>query len=181
MAYSFDGVARTITLTAQPVMSVRDVYSRWADWAILSDNLKYLPAFDPVGGQDIDAGAGTSIPIYGFLLNGWRIRPQESNHTLNVGDGVLLVLGGGDPFINPAGAFTVRVNYSQPVQAITVSTGGGSGVPAELTTKVDELHAIHGLDITRPLTVTDSARTAGDIEQSIAGDGETTSTVTRLP
>ena len=127
MAYSFDGVNRIITITSQTVMSVRDVYSRWADWARLSDNLKYLPAFDPTGGQDIDPLAGTSIPIYAFLLNGWKIKPQESSHTLNVSDGVLLVLGGGDPFTETTGNFIVRVNYQQPVQAITVSTGRGGG------------------------------------------------------
>jgi hypothetical protein len=62
-----------------------------------------------------------------FLTNGWRIRPQEANHTLNVNDGVLVVAGGGDPFVNTLGGYVVRINYSQPVQAITVSTGGGSG------------------------------------------------------
>jgi hypothetical protein len=127
MAYSFNGVSRVITITNQTVMSVRDVYSRWADWMAQSDNAKYLPAFNPVGGQAIDAANGTSIPIYAFLQNGWKIKPQESNHTLSVNDGVLLVDGGGDPFVNPTGSFVVRINYQQPVQAITVSTGGTAG------------------------------------------------------
>jgi hypothetical protein len=140
MAYSFDGVSRIITISAQTVVSVRDIYSRWADWLAQSDNAKYLPAFNPVGGQDIDTANGTAIPIYAFLLNGWKIRPQESNHTLSVNDGVLLVEGGGDPFINPLGNFVVRVNYQQPVQAITVSTGGGGGsTPAQIWQ-----HAIEG-------------------------------------
>jgi hypothetical protein len=128
MAYSFDGVSRVITITAQTVVGVRDIYSRWADWAATSDNGKYLPAFDTVGGQTVDSASGTSIPIYAFLVNGWKIRPQESSHTLNINDGVLLVQGGGDPFVNPLGSFVVRVNYQQPVQAITVATGGGGGL-----------------------------------------------------
>lgn len=130
MAYAFDGVSRIITVSAQTIVGIRDLYSRWADWAMTGDNLKFLPAFDPVGGQEIDVASGTSIPIYAFLLNGWKIRPQESSHTLNVNDGVLLVSGGGDPFINTLGNFIVRINYQQPVQAITVSTGGGGGVSA---------------------------------------------------
>jgi uncharacterized SAM-binding protein YcdF (DUF218 family) len=80
-----------------------------------------------LGGDEIDPIAGTTIPVYISLLNGWRIRPQAANHTLGVSDGILLVLGGGDPFVNPSGSFVVRINYQQPVQAIGFSTGGGGG------------------------------------------------------
>jgi len=45
------------------------------------------------GGNDIDVSAGTSIPIYAFLMNGWKLKPQEANHTLSVTDGILLVNG----------------------------------------------------------------------------------------
>ncbi len=130
MAYTFDGIAKTITLTAQTAVDVRDVYSRWADWLAQSDNAKYLPAFQTVGGDIIDAASGTSIPIYAFLVNGWRVRPMEASHTLNVSGGVLLVQGGGDPFLDTIGQYVVRINYSQPVQAVTVSTGGGGGSSA---------------------------------------------------
>jgi hypothetical protein len=126
MSYTFDGVSKVIALDAGVVtMSVRDVYSRWVDWFISTGgNQKYLPAFLTVGGDVIDATAGTSIPVYGFLVNGWRIRPQEADHTLIVNDGILLVSGGGDPFLNTLGSHVVRINYQQPVQAITVDTGG---------------------------------------------------------
>jgi hypothetical protein len=39
----------------------------------------------------------------------------------------LLVEGGGDPFLSPPGGHTVRINFQQPVQAITVATGGAAG------------------------------------------------------
>jgi hypothetical protein len=129
MALIFDGVAKTITLTTGTTsIGVRDLWSRWVDWFLTGDNSKYLPAFTQVGGNTIDPSVGTSIPIYAFLMNGWRLKPQEANHTLTVSDGILLVNGGGDPFNNTTGAYTVRINYSQPVQAITVSTGGGTGL-----------------------------------------------------
>jgi hypothetical protein len=38
----------------------------------------------------------------------------------------LLREGGGDPFEDTVGAYTVRINYQQPVQAITVETGGAA-------------------------------------------------------
>ena len=45
--------------------------------------------------------------------------------------------------------------------------------------KLDELYAIQGLDLIRPLTVTQEARTAGDINLELAGDGEEITIVTR--
>lgn len=141
MAITFDGTSKRITLTSGTTsVGVRELWSRWVDWVATSDNSKYLPAFSQVGGDDIDIGAGTKIPIYAFLLNGWKIKPQEANHTLAVSDGILLVNGGGDPFVNTTGSFVVRINYQQPVQAISFVTGGvgggGGSTPADIATAV---------------------------------------------
>lgn len=126
MALTFNGSTKVITLTTgTTTVSVRDLWSRWVDWFLTGDNSKYLPAFINVGGDDIDANAGTKIPIYAFLMNGWKLKPQEASHTLTVSDGVLLVNGGGDPFSNTTGNYVVRINYSQPVQAISFSSSGG--------------------------------------------------------
>lgn len=181
MGFSFDGNSKTITLTLGTTnVSVRDLWSRWVDWLLTSDNSKFLPAFETVGGNDIDASAGTKIPVYCFLKNGWRIRPQEANHTLNVGDGILLVDGGGDPFINTTGAFVVRINYQQPVQAISYTTGGGGGMSPSDSLKLDELHRLQGLKPGEPMTVTPTSRTVGDIELELTGDGVTSTTVSRI-
>ncbi len=190
MGYIIDGTTKTITLTTGTTsISVRDVWSRWVDWFLTGDNSKFLPAFEQVGGNDIDASQGTKIPIYAFLVNGWKLRPQESNHTLTINDGILLVNGGGDPFLNTNGAYTVRINYQQPVQAISFSTGGGVGIAPtvqeirqeidENSIKLNELHKIKGLDINNPLVVTPTTMTAGDIELNISGDCENISTLTR--
>lgn len=128
MAITFNGPTKTITLTAgTTALSVRGLWARWVDWLLTGDNSKYDLAMEQGGGDSIDPTAGTAVPIYVFMINGWRIRPQETHHTLMVSDGVLVVRGGGDPFVNTTGPYMVRVNYSQPVQAITVSTGGGGG------------------------------------------------------
>lgn len=121
---SFDGVARLITLNpgTTAVDVLQDIYSGWKRWVQVGDNSKFLPAFSIVGGNDIDPTAGTKIPGYAFLTNGWRIKPDEADHNLAVVGGVILVDGGGDPFISTNGAYTVRVNYQQPVQAITVES-----------------------------------------------------------
>ena len=50
---------------------------------------------------------------------------------------------------------------------------------AAVTTLAEEVHRIHGLNPSSPVTVTTNSRVAGDISQDITGDGVTTSTVTR--
>lgn len=127
MGYVFDGATKVITLTSGTVsMDVRDLWSRWVDWFQTSDNSKWPLPFEQIGGEDISVSAGTKIPTYLFMQNGWKIKPQEANHTLKVSGGIL-VDSSGDPFISTTGAFVVRVVYEQPVQAITVATGGGGG------------------------------------------------------
>jgi hypothetical protein len=137
MPITFDGPTKLAILSAGTTeLDVADLYSRWKDW-VAAGNAQYLEMFRPVGGEPIDPGAGTSIPLYAFLVNGWRVRPQEAGHTLAVGGGVLLVDGGGDPFVNTLGSFIVRVSYQQPVQAITVATAGGGGAsPADIAAAV---------------------------------------------
>ena len=132
MSFTINGASKLFIMdTGTTSVSVRDLWSRWVDWfQDTGDNSRWLPAFSSLGGDDIDLGAGTKVPLYAFLTNGWRVRPQEASHTLNVTDGVLLVEGGGDPFVNTLSAYAVRVNYQQPVQAISFSSGGGSGPTA---------------------------------------------------
>lgn len=126
MATIFNGSSALITLDS-PILDVNELWSDWVNWMLTGDNSKFPLAFNQVGGNPIDLSSGTSIPLYYFLINGWRIKPMESDHTLTVSGGIILVDGSGDPFIDTVGAFTVRINYQQPVQAITVSTGGGGG------------------------------------------------------
>jgi len=103
-----------------------DLYSDAKEhWLSGGVAMGYNFPFRGVGGDDIDIVSGTKIPLYAFLVDNWKIRPQEANHTLNVTGGILLVDGGGDPFVNTLGSYVVRINYQQPVQAITVSSGDG--------------------------------------------------------
>ena len=45
---------------------------------------------------------------------------------------------------------------------------------------INELHRLQGLDSANPMTVTRTTRHAGNINQQITGDGENTTTVTRV-
>lgn len=123
MPIVFDPAARRIVLDSVGV-SASEIWSRWVEWLAIDDNSKYPLAFRQVGGDEL--GGGLFIPAYYFLLNGWRVRPMESNHALVI-TGNLFVDGGGIPVVNTLGAFNVSVQYTVPVQAQAVSTTGGGG------------------------------------------------------
>lgn len=126
MAITFDPAAKRIVLDSASV-TAEEIFSRWEDWMLLSDNAKYLPAFRHAGGDEL--GGGLFIPNYLFLLNGWRVRPMESSHNLTI-TGNLFVDGGGVPVVSTLGTYQVNVNYTVPVQAQGISTSGSSGPTA---------------------------------------------------
>lgn len=126
MPVTFDPASRRIILDSASVTAT-ELYSRSADWLALSDNAKYGAVFRQVGGDDL--GGGLSIPPYFFLQGAWRVRPMESNHTLDL-VGNLFVEGGGDPVVSTLGDYRVLVKNTVPVQAQGISTSGGSGPSA---------------------------------------------------
>lgn len=126
MAITIDPANKRIILDSASV-TAQAIFVAWADWMLLSDNSKYLPAFSATGGDDL--GSGLSIPPYFFLLNGWRVRPMESSHNLTI-TGNLFVEGGGVPVVSTLGTYQVNVNYTVPVQAQGISTSGGGGATA---------------------------------------------------
>lgn len=107
-------------------VSVSRLYTDWKNWLLQGNNAQYDFAYSQLGGDLISVGI--TIPFYVFLLNEWRIRPQEANHTLTVETGTLVAAG--DPFVNTLGSFVVRVNYQQPVQVLAINTAGGGGATA---------------------------------------------------
>jgi hypothetical protein len=125
--YTLDFANERIVMdVGETVLDVPGIYSHWKDALPTSDNAQYDFAFSIAGGNTISGPK--SIPPYVFVENGWKIRPDEADHTLSVVNGILVGESGGDPFLDTLGAYTVRVLYEQPVQAITVNTGGG-GAP----------------------------------------------------
>lgn len=122
MAITFDGPNKRIILDSTS-SSAATIWSDWVDWlASDTNNTKWLSAMRQVGGDDL--GGGLLIPPYIFLLNGWRVRPMEANHTLII-TGNLFVDGGGVPVVQTLGSYNVSVQYTVPVQAQAFSTEGG--------------------------------------------------------
>jgi hypothetical protein len=113
-----------------------DFYSDAKEHWIVDDLAnKHDFAMTVIGGQDIVPGT-SAIPMYAFLRAGWRIRPDERDHTMNILSGILLVEGGGDPFVDTVGDFVVRINYQQPVQSIESTLAGPDAFIEALNTSL---------------------------------------------
>jgi len=175
MAITFDPANKRIILDSASV-TASEIWSRWADWVAGSDNAKYLPACSQVGGDDL--GGGLSIPIYIFLLNGWRVRPMEANHTLII-TGNLFVQGGGVPVVPTLGTFNVSTQYTVPVQAQGIATSGSVGPSAGVIASAVWSTVIDGLsaeEITRILFAALAGKRQGigtATEQYFGNDGIT--------
>lgn len=134
MSYTFDGPNKLIILAPGAVtLDVKDMYSRWKEWVALSDNTKYTQALRVVGG-DPTVGAN-SISNYFFIMNAWRVRPQEASHVLTV-TGTLIDEEGEDPFTNTIGTWRVRIVQIIPLQAETIAVEGGGGGSAPTTAQI---------------------------------------------
>jgi hypothetical protein len=111
MLFTFDGPNKIITPTDAPVanvidVDVQDLYSRWVDWMLTSDNSKYAQAMRVVGGDPLPGAKQLGLTY--FLLNGWKIRPYEADHTFNL-DGNLYSEDGSSPYVSTVGSFNVTI------------------------------------------------------------------------
>jgi hypothetical protein len=61
MVYTFNGVDRIITINDN-TFNILDLYSKWKEWVISSDNAKFMPAFLYHSGDLLE------------IVNGWKIK-----------------------------------------------------------------------------------------------------------
>lgn len=100
------------------------------------------------------------------IINGYTITFEDGQYAVSL-------VGANSNILDVVNLNQVSVRSSNSAGLVQVA-GGVSD------TKIDELHKIHGLDPSNPVTVTPSSRVVGGISQDITGDGETTSTITRV-
>ena len=178
---TFNGETLIVVLDSgvTAVDAQNDLYEDWKDWVLMSPaNRRFPKLFDIASSQVIDAALGLESAPYFFLRNdlGWRLRPPEEDINIYFTGNLIPKDSTLDMIVPTLGAYTVLIQGFQPIsQAIEV----GSGLSTAEATQLDELHKLQGLDISNPMTVTPTSRAAGTISQTISGDGETTSTVTR--
>lgn len=115
MAFTFDGPNKIIQCDPGTVQfSSATVYSAWKRWAQESDNAKYQRAFeDSVGSNEL--GGGVLLGAYYFITNGWKIRPQDTDHTL-------VIEGNLFPVPDTAGIFLPTINPRNVIIAMRTSS-----------------------------------------------------------
>lgn len=101
--YPADTCIRIVCGAGETLVSVdvADIYKAWKDWFVLSDNSKYLPAFDAAGGEPL--GGSEALGRAYFLLtgNGWRICPDTVEPEVRlILQGNLFSAPAGDPLFS---------------------------------------------------------------------------------
>ena len=115
-SFSYIGPDKEIVVGAgTSSMNIQSVYSFWKQW-VNEGNAQYLPAWRPVGGDDL--GGDNRVAFYGFLSNGWRVRLPPSLSDLFVTGGILST----DELDNPFRFDGVLVTLQQPVAVQFVSS-----------------------------------------------------------
>lgn len=118
MSFDYNGAAKTITFSGGR-LSVREMWSRYADWLEVGDNSKYHLLLRTVGMDTPD------IPLYVFLEDDVVLVVTNTAIPTVVFDGVLKTNAIRDPF----GGAVVNVRYESPGIAIGYSTTGGTTGP----------------------------------------------------
>jgi len=108
-----------------------DVYSKWKEWTLARDNIKFETALSLLGGDPLpgDRSLGTTF----FLENGWRMRTWEGNHALTV-TGNFFTREGLPAFVPTLNPWTITVNLNTSTLVETIYAEGaadGSSITVE--------------------------------------------------
>lgn len=121
---TFDGPNKLIievSAAGDNALDVFEIYSEWKFWVTQSDNMKYLQAFTPVGGDPINLVE--SLDITYFLENGWRVRPAELSHKLTLNGNLFTREPGQSVNVDTIGAYTVNVEQKVSTVVRLLSPG----------------------------------------------------------
>ena len=128
---TFDGPSLTIQLpSVEPYDAQRDLYSAWKQWAGLSDNLKYLPAFDTTGGDVISEGQ--TIAPYFFCRNdlGWRIKMPDDDGEIVVA-GNIFPRDSNETLFQQSPGYDAFLRLEVSSRAVVIESGVSGLTPAE--------------------------------------------------
>ena len=185
----FNVAQRRIELTEAPVDGVvsinleTDLYSGAKDDWLANVGGERAHRFPFITSESAgqDTTGGRDEPAFFRLRNGeegWRILPFDGDHDLII-TGTLV-----------PNDSTVRLVATRPGRTILVLTDGsevaqitqGNALSVSQKQQLLEVWQLEGLEVGNEMTVTPAHRSINDgtIEQDITGDGETTTTVTRV-
>ncbi len=126
--FTFDGPNKIISCALGTVsFSAAEIYSRWKDWLQEEpERAKFEPAFsNSLGGDSL--GGGVLVGAYFFLQNGWKIRPQESDHQLIISGNLFPIPDTAALLTSTIGSYQVVVGMRTSSLTQQVISNGGSG------------------------------------------------------
>lgn len=154
MAITFDGPNLRINITSIGDLDVQvDLYEAWKQWVLLSDNAKYPPAFDTIGGDSI--GATSEVSPYFFLRNdlGWKLKSPEATGTINLEGNLFGRSSTAGLFVPPTGSYTVMYNLVVTSRGTVSLVASGSGLSSEQDLRLARIEKIlRNKMITNPAT-----------------------------
>lgn len=164
---TFDGNNRVIQVTSgvTDINFEIDVYQEWKQW-VLNGNMSYHPFVRKIGGEKLIEGE-LYLPTAYIIYNGWKIRPQESDHILKIRSNVFTV--------DNSPIYTLPTGYQIVVDVETIEGGLN---PYEHN-MVKDLWRVMGLDKSSPMTVTKDKRTTTNIDQDFEEGSNGSVTVKR--
>jgi hypothetical protein len=156
-----------------------DLYSDWKEEVKLSDNMKHPVAMRAVGGDPI-SGTQNLGATY-FLINGWRIRPDEVDHELTITGNLFSDPAGENIVVPTLGTYTVlvtnvvsnlvdssvaRLDLTQLLEGVhidttngTAGTEEGKGTPTNPVNNVTDARIIANRDNLRAYVIVGSSIT----------------------
>ncbi len=122
----------------------QDLYSDWKEEYKIDPNSSFPPAMRTIGGDPVtlvkDAG-----PTF-FMINGWKIRPDEVNHTLDIEGNLFTDPAGFSPYVPTVGAFNVfAISFVSNLTEVIVSSVDQATL-ASIDAAVNDL-ADNGVDL----------------------------------
>jgi hypothetical protein len=187
---TFDRILKEMRISAPDLtVGVVEIYSQSRDYESQLSNMD-LPQLVKAGGKEplgLVLGFSVFVGITMTLTDDWHVgfddRGGPATEVADINGGN--TLGQVEVADDPAPTFQ---NPIAPTTFVTITRTNSSSATL-LTANIDaqaaqvaEMWALLGLDVSNPLVVTKTTQDAGaGISQTITGDGENTSTVTRNP
>lgn len=140
--------------------------------------LVHSAIIQPEGKVEDPSNPGVFSQIIIILNSPWQIQFWAGSGYTRIFGGKI-VGGLADEVIKATGAAGDVTVLESPVDGLTVASG--SGLSAAQDARLTELHQFKGLEAGNPMTVTPTSRYVTGKSQTLSGDGETTTTVTRDP
>ena len=179
MGFETDWSAQLIKITSPTTaVDAQTLHDFIEDQMATPEGMMYSDIIQPEGKIEDPTNPGVFSQIILIFNSPWQIQFWGGSGYTRIFGGKIIGGLSAQPIKASGTAGDITVLES-PVDGLTVAAG--SGLSSAQDTRLTELHQFQGLEAGNPMTVTPTSRAVTGKSQTISGDGETTTTVTRDP